>query len=158
MATASKNLPTTGGTDKSGQGDKGEAKTPPRSVEEIQRDLDRTRQRLVSNIATLKEETQPKALANKAGDKVQSVFRNPDGSVRTERVAAVAGVVVGLFLLSRGVKSHKKKKELQALAQVVWVPVPRRAVSAELIGVSRNAKELAPLVDEYQPALTVAGG
>jgi hypothetical protein len=114
------------------------------------------RRRLAANLQALKDETQPKALANKAGTKVQSVFRNPDGSVRTERVAAVAGAVVGLFLLSRGVKSHKKKKELQALAQVVWVPVPRRAVSSELIGVSRNAKELAPLVDEYQPALTAA--
>ena len=155
MATASQKLPIAGGSTESGQGAK-EEETPPRSIHEIQRDLDQTRRRLAANLQALKDETQPKVLANKASTKVQSVFRNPDGTVRTERVAAIAGVVVGLFVLSRGVKSHKKKKELQALAQVVWVPVPRRAVSSELIAVSRNAKELAPLVDEYQPALTAA--
>ena len=131
-------------------------KPPPRPVGEIRRDLEDTRQRLAGNIAQLKAETQPKALGNKAQTKAKSVFVNPDGSVKVERVAAVAGVAIGLILLSKGIKSHKRKKELRALAQVVWVPVPRKAVSPELIAVSRNAKELAPLTEEYVPALVAA--
>jgi len=136
---------------------KDEQKKPkPRPVGEIRRDLEDTRQRLASNLQQLKAETAPKALGNKAGTKARALFVNVDGSVKVERVAAVAGAAVGLLLLSKGIKSHKRKKELQALAQVVWVPVPRRAVSAELIGVSRNAKELAPLTKEYVPALVAA--
>ena len=128
----------------------------PRAVGEIQQDIESTRARLVGNLEQLKQETSPQALKEKASTKAKSVVMKPDGSVRVERVAAIAGVVVGLLLLRRGIQARSRRKELQALSQVVWVPVPRRAVNPELVGVSRNAKELAPLTAEFAPQLELA--
>lgn len=135
---------------------KDEQKKPPRAVGEIQSDIAQTRARLTGNLEQLKAETTPKALGEKAQNKAKSVVLNDDGSVRTERVAAIAGVVLGLLLLRKGIKSRARKRELRQLAEVVWVPVPRRAVNPELAMITRNAKELAPLTEEYAPALALA--
>jgi ElaB/YqjD/DUF883 family membrane-anchored ribosome-binding protein len=128
---------------------------PARPVGEIQSDIEETRARLMGNIEQLKAEASPKALGGKAQAKVKAVFVNEDGSVKTERVAAVAGVVVGLLLLRRGAKARSRRKELQRLSQVVWVPVPRSAVNPEIAGLARNARELAPLAESYSPALAL---
>ena len=134
----------------------GEPKAPARPVGDIQSDIDETRNRLAGNIQQLKAETSPKALGNKAQAKAKSVLANEDGSIKVERVAAIAGVVIGLILLRKGLKAHSQKKELAALAQVVWVPVPRRAVNPELMAVSRNAMELAPMTEKFAPQLELA--
>lgn len=131
-------------------------KAPPRPVGEIQQDIESTRERLVGNLEQLKAEANPKALGEKASTKAKSVVMNPDGSVRVERVAMIAGVVVGMLIIRRGFKARAKRKQLEALAQVVWVPVPRKAVSPELAERARNAKELAPLTAEYAPQLELA--
>jgi hypothetical protein len=135
---------------------KDEEKKPPRPVSEIQQDIESTRERLVGNLEQLKAEANPKALGEKASTKAKSVVMNPDGSVRVERVAMIAGVVVGMLIIRRGFKARAKRKQLEALAQVVWVPVPRKAVNAELAERARNAKELAPLTAEYAPQLELA--
>jgi len=126
---------------------------PARPVGEIQSDIEQTRARLVGNLEQLKAEASPKALSGKAQAKAKSVFLNEDGSVKTERVAAVAGVVVGLLLVRRGVKARSRRKEIARLSQVVWVPVPRSAVNPEVAALARNARELAPLTETYAPAL-----
>jgi hypothetical protein len=133
-----------------------EEKKPPRPVGEIQQDMESTRARLVDNIEQLKAEANPKALGEKASTKAKSVVVNPDGSVRVERVAMIAGVVLGLIIVRRGFRARAKRKQLEALAQVVWVPVPRSAVNSELAQRARNAKELAPLTAEYAPQLELA--
>ncbi|MCB0918380.1 MAG: DUF3618 domain-containing protein [Actinobacteria bacterium] len=114
-----------------------------RSTEEIQADIDQTRARLVDNIDKLKAETSPQALMAKAKAKAHDVFFNPEtGVVRTERVVAVAIGVVGIIIVRRGLKARARRRELQRLREVVWVPVPRSAVSPEVAKVARNAKEL----------------
>ncbi len=133
----------------------GEKKTPPRPIREIQGDLETTRARLAGNLQQLKVETSPKVLGERAQTKAKSVVMNEDGSVRVDRVAAIAGVVVGLLLLRKGVKARSRRKQLEALAQVVWVPVPRSSVNPELAAFARNAKELAPLTEQYAPALAI---
>ena len=138
--------------------DKPESAEPPaRPVDEIVSDIDQTRDRLVSNLEQLKAETTPDALKGKAEAKVRSVMQHEDGSVRMERVAMIAGAVVALLLVRKGLKARARKKELRALAQVVWVPVPRASVNPEIADLARNAKELAPLTSEYEPQLAVAG-
>lgn len=142
-------------------------KPPVRSVEEIQSDLDKTRSRLAGNIEQLKAETKPQALGQRAQNKVkeigataqakvQQVMLKEDGSVRTERVVAIGGGVVALLLIRRGFKARAHRKELERLAQVVWVPVPRSAVNPEYALMARNARELSPNALEYRPQLELA--
>jgi len=139
-----------------GAGDKKKSEEkPPRSTEEIQADIQQTRQRLVGTLDSLKEETTPKALAGRAQASVKGVFVTENGDVRVERVAAVVGVVVGLLVLRRGMKARARRRELQRLAEVVWVPVPRAAVSKDVVGSARNASELAPLAQDVEPAVAV---
>ncbi len=135
--------------------DKDEEHKPPRPIDEIQQDIASTRERLVTNIEQLKAETSPKALGEKASTTAKSVVLHKDGSVRVERVAMIAGAVVGLLLIRKGFKSRAKRKQLEALAKVVWVPVPREAVNPELAARARNAKELAPLTEDYAPQLAL---
>jgi len=124
-----------------------------RSVEDIQADLEQTRQRLAANIAQLKEEIKPEALKAKAKAAVMSVAVDPQtGQVRVERVAMAAGVVVGLIVITKGLRSRAHKRHMRRLGEVVWVPVPRGSVRPELIPVSRDAAELAP-----SPAAITAG-
>ena len=132
-------------------------KAPPRSTDEIQRDITDTRDRLVGTLDTLKEETRPQALAGRVQNSVKGVFMTEDGDVRVERVAAVVGVVVGLVLLRRGMKARARKRELRRLAEVVWVPVPRTAVSKEMASNARNAAELAPAAIDLEPRVAVVG-
>lgn len=135
--------------------DKREKKAPPRSPEEIQAEIEETRQRLAANLNQLKAETQPKALAEKAKEKVTGIFMDPaTGSLRTERVAAVAAVVVGLIVIRKGFKSRAHKRQLKRLGEVVWVPVPKQSVNAEFAPVARVAAEIAP----PEPSLAITAG
>ena len=82
--------------------------TPQPSVSQLQDDVVSAREQLTSSIAELKAAAAPQALAARAGNAAVGVFRNEDGSVRVERVAIVAAVVigvVGLRLLTRRRKS-----------------------------------------------------
>ena len=116
-----------------------------RSMDDILTYLVATRQRLAESIAQLKQEARPDVLKAKARTAVLSVVIDPEtGLVRTERIAAVVGVTVGLILLRKGIKARSRKRQLRRLGEVVWVPVPRAAVKPELMSISREAIELAP--------------
>lgn len=127
-----------------------------RSTTQIQSEMNDARVSLVDNIAKLKAETTPEALraramaearvlVDQAKAKAVEVFVDPEtGVVRTERVAGVAVGVVGLIVVRRGLKARVKRRELERLRSVVWVPVPRAAVSPEVAKVARVAAELAP--------------
>lgn len=76
---------------------KGSAKTvtPPRSVAQIQSDMDVTRQRLMSTLDELKVATSPKNIARSRVEKVRDYYVDEYGAVRPERVAKTAAIVVG---------------------------------------------------------------
>ncbi len=134
--------------------DKSAEKSDERSIEDVQAEIDETRQRLTENLSQLKEETTPQALKAKARAAITGLFVDSQtGEVRRERVIAVASVAVGLILVRRGLKSRARKRELRRLAEVVWVPVPRTSVNPELVPVARSAAEINP---EPLPALTAA--
>lgn len=127
-----------------------------RSTEDIQAEIEETRQRLAENLEQLKAETAPKALLDKAKAGVTGVFVDHEtGELRRERVAAVVGGVVALIVIRRGLKSRAHRKELARLAEVVWVPVPRSSVNPEYAGMARTARELGPV--PVVPALPSAG-
>lgn len=70
--------------------------TPAPSVEQLQADVQSAREQLSTTLGELKQATQPAALAKQAGDAAIGMFKAADGSIRVERVAIVAAVVVGL--------------------------------------------------------------
>lgn len=129
---------------------------PTRSTSEIQSEMNETRERLVENLTKLKAEANPAALMANAKAEVQvvavkvqakatAVFVDTEtGELRRERVAGVAAGVVGLIVLRRGLKVRARRRELEYLRSIVWVPVPRSAVSPEVAKVARIAAELAP--------------
>ncbi len=139
--------------DKQVGADEESGKQPPRSVAEIQADIEQTRQHLVASLESLKEQTQPQVLVAKAKKQASSVILDEQGRVRTERVAVVVGVVVGLFILTRAAKARGDRRRMEELARVVWVPVPRSAVAPELRPIARNAAELAPVLVDSVPAI-----
>lgn len=119
--------------------------SPRRSTQEIQADIEETRRRLAQNIDLLKQEVSPQALADRAKRKVSQTFVDPQsGALRTERVVAAAVVLVGILVVRRGFKVRARNRHLRQLSAVVWVPVPKTAVSQEFAPVARTAAELSP--------------
>lgn len=116
-----------------------------RSAEDIQAEIEATRQRLADNLAQLKTETTPQALAQRAGHAAKGlVFDHETGEWRRERIIAIGGVVVGLLLVRKGLRRRAHRRELERLREVVWVPVPRASVNPEYAAMARTATEVAP--------------
>ena len=83
-------------------GTEGAAKV--RTVEEIEADLDATRQRLAGRLDDLQQYVAPKNVMNRQVAKVKGVFVDEYGGVKPDRVLMAAGVVVvivGLGFLRR---------------------------------------------------------
>ena len=80
-----------------------------RSIEQIEADIATTRERLADTIDQLAYRAQPKQIARRqarsAQDALTEATRNPDGSLRTERItvalAATAVVLLAIGLLRR---------------------------------------------------------
>jgi hypothetical protein len=74
------------------------------SPAEIEADIEATRERLAGTVDELATRVQPKEIARRSADdvkaKLQSATHAPDGSLRTERVAAAGGAVALLAALA----------------------------------------------------------
>ncbi|HET7173178.1 MAG TPA: DUF3618 domain-containing protein [Nocardioidaceae bacterium] len=71
--------------------------TPARSPEQIAAEIAVTRNRLAGTIDQLVYRAQPKTIVRRQLQDLKSRFVAEDGSVRTDVVAKVAGVTVGLL-------------------------------------------------------------
>src|SRR5262249_50073904 len=67
-----------------------------RSADEIERDIEVTRDRLAEAIDELSERRHPKAIAHRAADKAKLTVIDERGQPRTNRVAAIAGTVAAI--------------------------------------------------------------
>lgn len=80
-----------------------------RSIQQIEAEIATTRERLAGTIDQLAYRAQPKQIARRQARSAQVAFadatRNPDGSLRTERItaalAATAAVLLAIGLLRR---------------------------------------------------------
>ncbi len=80
-----------------------------RSIEQIEADIASTRERLADTIDQLAYRAQPKQIARRQARSAQVAFdqamRNPDGSLRTDRIsaalAATAAVLLAIGMLRR---------------------------------------------------------
>lgn len=62
-------------------------------------DIEATRDRLATTIDQIVDRANPKNIARRGVENVKARFVAPDGSVRMETVAPVAGAVVGVLVL-----------------------------------------------------------
>lgn len=88
-------------------GTEGAAKV--RTVEEIEADLDATRERLAGRLDDLQEYVAPKNVMNRQVAKVKGVFVDEYGGIKPDRVLIAAGVVavlVGLRILR-----HRRRQD-----------------------------------------------
>lgn len=80
---------------------KGEPQPAPRSIAEIESDMDATRARLAQTLEELKVAANPRNVANRQMQKVKEFYVDDYGAVRVDHVAITVGVVVGLIVVRR---------------------------------------------------------
>jgi hypothetical protein len=81
------------------------AHVPASTPAEIEAEIERTRLRLQGTVDAIAERVKPANVARRALDSAKAQVIEPDGSLRTTRVAALAAgvaAVVGLFVWRRG--------------------------------------------------------
>jgi hypothetical protein len=75
----------------------------PTDPAELEAEIERTRQRLVGTVDELAGRLKPKAMAKRSADdlrtRVDAAIRTPDGSLRVERLAAIAAALAALASL-----------------------------------------------------------
>lgn len=81
-----------------------------RTPQQIESDIEATRLRLAGTIDSISDRVQPKNVAQRALDSLKAQFVDPQGGLRSDRVAAVGGVVTVLLGLRvrRAVKSRRR--------------------------------------------------
>ena len=70
-----------------------------RDPDQLVADIEATRNRLASTIDQIVDRANPKNVARRGAENVKAKFVAPDGSVRMETVAPVAGALVGVIVL-----------------------------------------------------------
>ena len=72
--------------------------TQARTADEIATEIAETRNRLAGTIDQLVYRVQPKTIIERQVRSTKASFRNPDGSLRTDKVLKIAGVAVGVLV------------------------------------------------------------
>ena len=72
--------------------------TQARTADEIAAEIAETRNRLAGTIDQLVYRVQPKTIVERQVRSAKASFRNPDGSLRTDKVLKIAGVAVGVLV------------------------------------------------------------
>jgi hypothetical protein len=72
----------------------------PKSPAELEADIESTRERLAGTIDAIADRVAPANVARRAVDRLRAQFVEPDGALRTQRVAIVAAGVVLLVGLA----------------------------------------------------------
>lgn len=80
-----------------------EKSTNPRSIAQLQQDIEDSRARLAATIDELTAKAAPRALLQREKDNAKARFaaatQTPEGDLRTERLAAVAGAVIVVLVV-----------------------------------------------------------
>lgn len=80
---------------------KGTAQPAPRSLADIESDMDATRARLTATLDELKVAAAPRNIADRQVRKVRAFYVDEYGAIRVDHVAATVGVVVGMIVVRR---------------------------------------------------------
>jgi hypothetical protein len=71
-----------------------------RSPDQIERDIEATRERLAVTVDQLATRVKPKNLARQAGERARAQVVDPSGALRTDRVAVITALVMLFAALS----------------------------------------------------------
>ena len=106
----------------------------------IEAEMIATRNNLASTVDTLQDKLKPENLVksgiNKGVTAVKDFYIDGNGKVRIERVAATAAAVGGLLLMRRGLRSWSNKRAMDAMPNVLWVPVPKEQILAPQVPIA----------------------
>lgn len=80
---------------------RGEAQPAPRSLADIESDMDATRARLAATLDDLKVATKPKNIVNRQVARVRAFYVDEYGAIRVDHVAGTVGVVVSLIVVRK---------------------------------------------------------
>ena len=80
---------------------KGQAQPAPKSISDIESEMDATRARLAETLDELKYATAPKNIINRQVSRVKSFYVDDYGAVRVDHVAATVGVVVTVVVVRK---------------------------------------------------------
>ena len=80
---------------------KGQAQPAPKSIDDIESEMDATRARLAETLDELKYATAPKNIVNRQVHKVKAFYVDDYGAVRIDHVAATVGVVVTVVVVRK---------------------------------------------------------
>lgn len=75
--------------------------TQPRTMADIQSEMDATRARLTNTLNDLQEAVQPKNIVKRQTEKIRDYYVDEFGAVRPERVVKTAAIVVGTVIAVR---------------------------------------------------------
>lgn len=83
------------------------APVPPRSIDEIEADLDATRARLAQRLDDLQDYVDPRNVAQRQLAKVRGVFVDEYGGIKPDRVLVVVGVVAVILGIGAMRRRHR---------------------------------------------------
>lgn len=90
------------------EGSAAHAEAGDRSIDQVEAELAAARRRLAHTVDDLAEAVSPQEVARRQVDKVKSAFVGPDGDLRKDRIAKVAGAVAGLLTLRTVVRRRSR--------------------------------------------------
>jgi Protein of unknown function (DUF3618) len=107
----------------------------PRTVAEIERDLEATRNRLGETINELQSTLSPSRLAERSKVKAKALVTDDNGEVSPEKVARIAaGAVAGLVAVAVTVRLGRAAKRVvfgnDSRPQYIYIPVARDQIQA----------------------------
>ena len=86
-----------------------------RDINDIQRDIERTRGNLASTIDEIADRARPENLANNAKAQVSTKLQDD----KVQKILAAVGVAVALLIALKASSKRKKKKELKELQRLL---------------------------------------
>lgn len=90
--------------------DKSGTPPPPRSPDEIQREMAETRQRLAETIDEIVDRTHPRNVTQRAKARLRSTVLTPEGNLRLEIVGGVVGALVAVTALTVWARRRRPRR------------------------------------------------
>lgn len=86
-----------------------------RSIEDIQRDIERTRRQLASTLDQLADRSKPQNLVNDAKREATAKLQDP----QTQKILGAVGAVFATAILMAMVRNRKKNKDIKELQRLL---------------------------------------
>lgn len=86
-----------------------------RNIDDIQRDIERTRRQLASTLDEIADRTKPQNLVDEAKEQVTSKLQDP----QVQKILAGVGAAVATLVVFSLARSSRKRKELKEIQRLL---------------------------------------